>query len=104
MTTTETSLAPDATYRPADGIAWAVEAAGVLVIDRWGGRRLELGYPQAAIWDLLARGRTIRKTIDMARFILDIHIEDVAALRREEVSTWLEQGWMVQADPEDQHG
>jgi hypothetical protein len=41
--------------RPAPSVRWAVEDEGILVIDTGSGASHFLGYPDAAVWDLLAR-------------------------------------------------
>ena len=45
-------------YRVADGVKWAVEAGGVVLIDCSTGADKTLGYPEAAIWDFLTRGES----------------------------------------------
>jgi hypothetical protein len=94
----------DTKYRPADGIAWAVEATGIVVLDELGGRCLKMDYPKAAIWDLLAQGRTLDGIIGVARFIVDRESEDVGALVREHVVAWLQQGWIVPLNRQNHHG
>ncbi|MGA2328433.1 MAG: PqqD family protein [Bryobacteraceae bacterium] len=43
-------------FRAAEQVRWAVEAAGVVLIDGATGAATTLGYPEAAIWDLITRG------------------------------------------------
>jgi hypothetical protein len=42
-------------FRPADGVKWAVELRGVLLVDGSGVRSRFLEYPEAAAWDFLSR-------------------------------------------------
>jgi hypothetical protein len=86
-----------ATFRPADGIVWAVQSAGLLVVDEVAGRTLELGYPEAASWDLLTQGRTLQQIGERLRFVLDDPCEDAENLVRVQTRRWLEDGWIVAA-------
>jgi hypothetical protein len=43
-------------YRVAEQVRWAVETAGVVLINNANGAATTLGYPEAAIWDLITRG------------------------------------------------
>ena len=48
-------------YRAAEHVRWAVETAGVVLIDGATGTATTLGYPQAAIWDFLTRGEPVEQ-------------------------------------------
>lgn len=40
-------------------ILWSVLDDGLLVINRRSGATRRMGYPEAAVWDLLSRGRSM---------------------------------------------
>jgi hypothetical protein len=44
------------TVRPAPEVRYVVESAGIRLIDTGTGAEHTLGYPEAAVWDMAARG------------------------------------------------
>jgi hypothetical protein len=96
----EDAVSANAKYRPAGGVAWAVEATEVLVWDELAGRRRSLPYPAAAIWDFLAQGRTVQRTSQLLQFVLDEGV-DAETLVRTHVQAWLDEGWIRQTSESD---
>jgi hypothetical protein len=89
--------------RPAEGVRWAVEDAGVLVVDELRRLNLRLGYPQAAVWDLLARGRELA---DVAGLIVRVgrglgQGQGLDTLAGECAAEWLREGWLRPLDGAD---
>jgi hypothetical protein len=47
-----------ASFRLADATIWMVEGSGVAVVNLDSGLAAQIGYPQAAVWDLFCRHST----------------------------------------------
>ena len=84
-------------YRVAEQVRWAVEAGGVVVIDRQG-EAVTLGYPRAAIWDLLTRGESDERICAKMCAIASLEPEAAQALVRETVAALREAGLATPRD------
>jgi len=82
-------------YRAAEQVRWAVEAGGIVVIDHKG-EATTLGYPQAAIWDLLTRGESEERACAKLCAIASLDREAAQALMLDTVSTLREAGLLTQ--------
>ena len=88
----------DAGFRLAAGVSWVVQEAGVLVIDELARRSVLLSYPQAAVWDLLARGCDRRCAAGMLRWILAVDAPEADGQVKRCLEEWIEAGWMEPVD------
>ena len=77
-------------YKPAPGVRWTVEREGVQVC--FAGGAVFLRYPQAAVWDLLARGQTVDEAIRKLRFIAALDPQAATQLVTDECRRWCSQG------------
>ena len=82
-------------YRVADGVKWAVEAGGVVLIDCATGAGTTLGYPQAAIWDFLTRGESIVSIAAKVCAIASLDQAASEALVAETVAALREAGFLT---------
>jgi hypothetical protein len=82
-------------YRAAEQVRWAVEAAGVVLIDGVTGAATTLGYPEAAIWDLITRGDSRERIA--AKLCAIAGLEPAAAHRLllDTVAAWREAGFLA---------
>lgn len=82
-------------YRPAVGLAWSVETAGLRLADG-NGAVFDLGYPEAAVWELLARGLDMAKVVDLARWIAGDAPAAAPARVEACIDRWCRAGWIVE--------
>ena len=85
-------------YRTADHVKWAVEAAGVVLIDRATGAATTLGYPQAAIWDFLTRGESSERIALKMCTIASLTPEAAQALVLETVAALRQAGFLERGE------
>lgn len=81
-------------------VLWAVEPWGVVLFDPRRGLRCELTYPDAAIWDLLARGRTVESIRSLLEGIAAISPEEAGEIVSARLSAWEQDGWLETGAPE----
>jgi hypothetical protein len=81
-------------YRAAPQVSWAVEAGGVLLIDRATGAAVALGYPQAAVWDFLTRGESEERICAMLCAIASLQPEAARTLLLETAAALREAGFL----------
>jgi hypothetical protein len=72
-----------------------VEQDQVLLVDTRTGAVRPLGYPQAAIWDLIVRDSSWRGIVCKMGAIASLDAEAAERLVREAVDSWLEAGFLV---------
>jgi hypothetical protein len=84
-------------YRAAEHVRWAVEAGGVVILDR-AGQATTLGYPPAAIWDFLTRGESEERISAKLCAIASLDAEAAQALTRETVAALRAAGWIAPRD------
>ncbi len=82
-----------AIYRPARGVRWAVEADGLLLADG-AGRVVRIGYPEAAIWDLMARGYRHGKLVPLMTHIAALEPAAAGELVADQLEQWVARGWL----------
>lgn len=87
---------PANSYRCPPDVVWAVESAGLTLIRRDTGTRLALGYPEAALWDLLSRKVPLQRVIPMMAAIAGIELQAAHAWVVETIGAWARGGWLVQ--------
>ena len=85
-------------FRVAEHVRWAVEAAGVMLINDATGASLSLGYPQAAIWDFLARGESRERMVAKLCAIAALEPAAAQALAVETIAAWWEAGFVAPVD------
>jgi hypothetical protein len=82
---------PHVICRPAPGVRWAVEDDGIL-LDDGAGQVAKLGYPEAAIWDLMARGYRHAKLVELVTHIAGLDATAAGALVAECLRRWTARG------------
>jgi len=70
--------APQLSYRVSPAVRWVVEKRGLLLVGG-DGSHLRLGYPEAAIWDLLSRGYRTRTLVSSLAHI--VGVDDSTAMK-----------------------
>ena len=83
------------TYLCSPDIKWAVETFGIILVDQNTSTVCSLGYPEAAVWDLINRGFSYEKTVNMLRFIADIEIGEAENLLLGNINKWVEAGFLI---------
>lgn len=87
-------IAKQATWRIARQTAWVVEPHGVALIRLADGRRCELSYPEAAVWDLTTRCRPEEAVCSMLELIAGIGPREAETLVNSCLAKWLADGWL----------
>jgi hypothetical protein len=85
-------------YRLQEAILWTVEEDGICVFDDLCCRRLHLPYPEAAVWDMMARGRSLADIVAIMPFVADLPAAEAARLVERCVNHWLENKLICLAD------
>jgi hypothetical protein len=88
MTQTPT-IPASACFRTTPGTLWSAQAGGVIVGDHVRNDWMQLAYPEAAVWDLLARGRSIADTAGRVRWIAGLSPEAAQTLVQGCADRWL---------------
>jgi hypothetical protein len=86
--------------RCAEQVAWVVEPHGIVLIHLARGRRLELSYPEAAVWDLASRGRSEETIRFLLGLIAGIGPREARTLVDSCLDQWLAEGWLETGEPE----
>jgi len=79
------------TYRPAPGVRWTIEDDGLL-LDDGTGHIAKVGYPDAAIWDLMVRGYRHGKLVELVTHIASLDESAADELVAECLELWAERG------------
>ena len=82
-----------AVYRKATGVSWAVEA-DELILSNGQGTVRRLGYPKAAVWDLISRGYPFDKVVTMMTFIAAVDADQARALVVTSLAEWVRAGYL----------
>lgn len=83
---------PAASYHCHPEVIWAVESARLTLIRRNTGTRLALGYPEAALWDLLGREVSLQRAIRMMAAIAGMELQATRAWIIETIGAWAQEG------------
>jgi hypothetical protein len=84
-------------YECAPRTAWCVEGDGIVLVNRTSGAVRRLGYPQAAVWDLAARGQSFRRIASTLRAVASLGETDAVRLIHSCVRSWVEAGFLREA-------
>lgn len=79
-------------------VVWTVESYSLLLIRRDTGAQLTLGYPEAALWDLLSRKTPLEKIIQMLAAIAGTGPYATRQLIAKIISKWEEEGWLSRSN------
>lgn len=71
----------------APGVEWSVEKYGLLLRLPCG-QFEQIGYPEAAIWDLLVRNYSSEKVIELAAHIAGLDLDAARDLVHASVDAW----------------
>lgn len=85
-------------YRAPVGISWIVQSRGVQILDEIARCSESLGYPEAAVWELLVHKHDPVAASAMLTWILDITDEEARAHIERCVQTWIKAGWLRTTD------
>lgn len=83
------------TYRVAPEVKWTVETQGLLLVVDGQGKTHWLPYPQAAVWDLISRGRPAPKVLMMTSHIASLDLERAEKLILESLEEWTRLGLLT---------
>lgn len=87
-----------ATYRCAPHVSWTVERNGLLLLNAGNAKGCPLGYPQAALWDLLSRGNSYRQVVSKMRAIALLSAEATERFIADTMESWVEAGLLLRED------
>lgn len=90
----ESPRVPVRRFRCRPGVLFAVELDGVTIIEPGAGTSLRLGYPDAAVWDLLCRGYAFDTVAGMLGHIAAMRRDEAARAARETICQLLDQGFL----------
>ena len=76
-------------------VLWAVETTGVNLILSDTGDVWTLGYPDAAIWDLISRRYSLVRAAQILAAILSVDLEPARQLLLARLEAWIEEGILV---------
>jgi len=88
----------DATYRCGPDVAYAVESTGIVLMGEPDGPVRHLGYPEAAVWDLISRRYTFDRTVAMLRAIASLDACEAEHVVRRCLREWTDAGFLVRHD------
>ena len=78
-------------------VAWVVEDDGILLVNRATGTTRFLGYPEAAVWDLLSRGRSFARAVSTLRATTERDAAEAERLVRDCIRQWVDAGILTEA-------
>ena len=82
-------------YR-ATGVYWIVGRTALMLVDG-NGSATRLGYPDAAVWDLLSRGCSPGDASRLVAFIASLGIPAAERLVQSDVEAWVAAGLLERA-------
>ncbi len=83
-------------YHVAPGVRWAVERTTLTLVDGRGGA-CRLGYPEAAVWDLVSRGYPLAEVARMIAAIASLDPTAADAIIRSAIEGWERAGLIRRA-------
>ncbi len=84
--------------RYAPGVVWAVERDGLTLIDTRTGAVERLGYPAAAVWDLMGRESGIHSLTSKISAITSMNYAEAQAFVEACFREWAQAGLVVECD------
>ena len=96
---TEPSGKPDSsgrTWQSAPGVWWAVEADGIVLGGPGAQSARSVAYPEAAVWDLLSRGRRIDDVAVMIEAIASVSPASARHIVGGCLRTWIGAGLLAE--------
>jgi len=87
-----------ATYRCAPHLSWTVERNGLLLLNSGNAKACQLGYPQAALWELLSRGNSYGQVVSKMRAIALLSAEATERFIADTVESWVQAGLLLRED------
>jgi hypothetical protein len=84
--------------RPAADVAWAVED-DCITLWRRGAAPVSLRYPEAAAWDLVARGASNARMVRLLAAIWAIGEKGAAEQLEALLMQWRHRGWLEESGP-----
>jgi hypothetical protein len=81
-------------YQAAPGMSWVVQTRGIRVIDEAARHSKMLDYPEALVWEELARGRDGKSAAGTVCRVTNLDEVEAEALVRQLLCEWMEAGWI----------
>jgi hypothetical protein len=81
-------------YCLAPGVRWHVGPTSLTLTDGKG-RVRTLGYPEAAVWDLVSRGYALDKVVPMMTHIAALEEDGARRLVASSLEAWHEDGFLL---------
>ena len=75
-------------YRSMPRVAWAVNTDGIVLTNEATGAVCRLGYPEAAVWDLISRGYSYEVTVSLLCTIGSLTLDSAERLVLESLAAW----------------
>jgi hypothetical protein len=76
-------------------VVWSVDTYGLSLIHQKTGAKLSLGYPEAALWDLLSREVDLTWMIRIMAAIAGIAEPAALSLIFATIEGWVAAGWLL---------
>jgi hypothetical protein len=83
------------TYQCTASTRWTIETHGIALVNQETGTTCFLKYPQAAIWDLIARNYPYPRIIRMLQAITSLQKEEVQTMLRKSLDMWVKNGFLT---------
>ena len=88
-------------YQCPDDVGWSVEIDTIRLIDQRTGSVCLLGYPEAAIWDLISRGYGFDDLVRLLGVIASISASQAKRLVLHTVEDFVQKGFLTRSDSHD---
>lgn len=82
-------------YQCSPGVVWAVEMDGITLLNPSTGAVCSLGYPQAAIWDLISRGYSTDRLLRVISALASLEPNETDRLVHESLEDWTKAGFLI---------
>jgi hypothetical protein len=88
-------------YHCPEHVGWSVEIDTIRLINRRSGAVCRLGYPEAAVWDLLSRGYAHEDLVRLLGVIASVDLSEAEQLVLRTVKDLAEKGFLTQSGNHD---
>jgi hypothetical protein len=76
--------------------AWTVENTAIRIVDRATGEECVVGYPEAALWDMLMLGYSFDAMLDVVTRLIGCSRRCAGALMRRTIRIWEKKGFLTE--------
>jgi len=81
--------------RPAGAIRWAAEIDGIVLLNDQTGKCIKLAYPQAALWDFITRGDSLKQITRKLALVASLESAAAERLAAEAITLLMRDGFLL---------